>query len=467
MNRIKTVFTILVLLNSYGAPAQTQDEQMIKAIFEDVLTRGECYQNLEYLSNQIGGRLSGSPGAAQAVKWTREIMRGYGFDTVYRQEVMVPHWVRGEKELAKIIAPNGSTTPVDVVALGNSEGTGADGIKAEVIEVKTLPELELMGKDKIQGKIVFFNRPMDATLISTFKAYGGAADQRVHGPSEAAKYGAVGVVVRSLTLALDDVPHTGTLVYKDDLPHIPAVAISTQDANLLSDMIKINEGLKFYFATHCQTLEDVLSYNVVGEIRGSGNPKDIILVGGHLDSWDNGDGAHDCGTGCMQSIQVLRTLQRLGYQPQHTLRAVLFMNEENGLRGGKKYAEISNQQREMHVAAIESDRGGFLPLGFSIDANQKVFEQLQNWKPLFAPYHIHQFVQGYSGSDIKPLKSQNGALIGLLPDSQRYFDIHHTSEDTFDKVNKRELELGAAAITALVYLIDKYGLPAPEMISSE
>lgn len=462
MKKILLIIASMVLLaNGYAQPGRSNDEDaaMLRKIYEEALLRGESYQMLEYLATKIGARLSGSPGAAAAVDWSKETMENLGFDNVFLQEVMVPHWVRGKKEVGRIVNSRKlGTVKVNVVALGNSVGSGPAGVLGKVIEVKNFEELAALGEARIKGKIVFFNRRMDPALIDTFAAYGGAANQRGGGPSEAAKYGAIGVVVRSLTTALDDNPHTGSTRYALNLPKLPAVAISTNDAELLSSLLKDDPDLSFYFETHSQMLEDKLSHNVVGELEGSGNSKEFIAVGGHLDSWDLAQGAHDDGTGCVQSIEVLRILKAIGYKPKRTIRAVMFMNEENGLRGGQKYAELAAAGNEKHIAAIESDRGGFKPVGFTFTTKDEQVAKIKSWAPLFEPYQVYKFDTGGGGADISPLAPQGVPLIGLYPDPQRYFDYHHTGIDTFDKVNRRELELGAATMAALVYLIDKYGL---------
>jgi hypothetical protein len=305
---------------------------------------------------------------------------------------------------------------------------------------------------------------MQADLISTFEAYGGCVDQRYDGAKEAAKLGAVGTIVRSMNLRLDDLPHTGAMSYGNTPVNerIPSAAISTNDAERLSGILKIDPKVKFYFKQNCKQLKDVQSYNVIGQITGSQYPNEIIVVGGHLDSWDLGDGSHDDGAGCVQSMDVLRLLKETGVRPKRTIRVVLFMNEENGLRGGRKYAEIAKRKSEKHIFALESDSGGFTPRGFSFDGPDYKINQILNWKPLFEPYLVHYFKKGGSGADIGPLKNDELVLAGLRPDSQRYFDHHHAANDTFDAVNKRELELGAATMTALVYLIDKYGFNSIE-----
>lgn len=433
--------------------------QTFKRIYDEVLKNGHCYQTLDYLANNIGARLSGSPQAEKAVSYMFAKMNSYGFDTVFLQPVMVPHWVRGAKEEA-FVAKGRQKFDVRICALGGSVATPITGIDAEVIEVKSLAELKELGKARIQGKIVFFNRPMDPTLISTGAAYGGAGDQRYSGPTQAAKYGAVGAVVRSLTLANDDVPHTGMTSYNDSFPKIPACAISIKGADALSNLIKTKTDgqVRMFFKQNCETLPDVLSYNVIAEIKGSELPNEIIIVGGHLDSWDVGQGAHDDGAGCVQSIEAIRLIKHLGLIPKRTLRAVLFMNEENGARGGVEYARVAAlDTKNKHIAAIESDAGGFTPRAFGVEDTNYV-NILKKWEPIYKPYGIDEIKHGWGGTDIGPLKKQGTILIGYMPDSQRYFDYHHTEIDTFDKVNKRELELGAGAMSTLMWLLSEEGL---------
>ena len=458
--------TLIILLSIYQVFAQSEDEKQIKAIYEAALTKGKAYDWLNYLSNQIGGRLSGSVQAQQAVEYTKSQLDSLGVDRVWLQPVMVPKWVRGTPEFAYFETAPGITSDVPICALGGSIATPLSGIKASIIEVKGIEQLIKLGREKIEGKIVFYNKPMDPTLISTFQSYSGCVDQRYAGAVEAAKFGAVGVIVRSMNLRLDDLPHTGSMSYGDIAvsERIPAAAISTNGAELLSTTLKLSPNTKFYFKQNCKLFEDVESFNVIGEIRGSQYPNEIMIVGGHLDSWDLGDGSHDDGAGCVQSMDVLRLLKESGYRPQRTIRVVLFMNEENGLRGGNKYAEIAKSKNENHVFALESDAGGFTPRGFSFDCSDSNFKQVQSWKKLFEPYLVHMFVRGGSGADIGPLKNDGMVLAGLRPDSQRYFDHHHAENDTFEHVNKRELELGAASMTSLIYLFDKYGIVKPPKI---
>jgi len=364
--------------------------------------------------------------------------------------------VRGEKEVAYFTIGK-IKYDVAICALGGSVPTPKKGVSGEVIEVNSLAEAEALG-EKLRGKIVFFNRPFEDTPIETFKSYSGCVDQRGGGAKVTSKFGVLGVIVRSMTHSIDNFPHTGAMGYGDipDNEKVPAAAISTIAANLLSEKLKENPNLKFYFKQSCETLPDAPSFNVIGEMTGSEFPDTFITVGGHLDSWDLGDGAHDDGAGIVQSIEVLRLFQLNGIKPKHTIRAVLFMNEENGLRGGRKYAEEAKKNNENHIAALESDSGGFTPRGFSLDANGKSLELIKSWKPLLAPYGLHDINKGHGGADIGPLKSETITLISYKPDSQRYFDYHHATIDTFDKINKRELELGAASMASLIYLLDNY-----------
>ena len=440
------------------------DADYLKTIYKNSLINGQSYQWLDYLSNQIGGRLSGSLNAELAVEHTKSELENLGLDRVWLQPVMVPKWVRGNPEFAYIETAPGKTIAVNICALGGSVATSVQGLKAEVIEVQGIDELKLLDRSQVEGKIVFFNRPMQADLILTFEAYGGCVDQRYSGAAAAGKLGAVAMIVRSMNLRLDDLPHTGSMSYGDTpvSERIPSSAISTNDAEMLSGMLKIDSSLKLYLKQNCRQLEDVLSYNVIGEITGSQFPNEIITVGGHLDSWDLGDGSHDDGAGCVQSMDVLRLLKISGIQPKRTIRVVLFMNEENGLRGGNAYAKEATQKGENHIFALESDSGGFTPRGFTFDGPDYKVDQILRWKPLFEPYLIHYFKKGGSGADIGPLKNSTNVLAGLRPDSQRYFDHHHAANDTFDAVNKRELELGAATMTSLIYLVDKYGLKATQ-----
>ncbi len=461
-NAFFTLYFIFTL--SPNATAQTKEQRadsaFIDRIYDQSLTNGRCYPWLEHLCLHIGHRLSGSPSAAKAVAWTKSVLDTLGLDSVWLQPCMVPHWVRGGAAQVRVVgSKNIGPYPLAALALGGSVG---GKVQAEVVEVDSWEQLDQLGAaGKLKGKIAFYNRPMDPTKIRTFEAYGGCVDQRVGGASRASKYGAVAVLVRSMTLRLDDFPHTGSMHYDSAYSLIPAAAISTLAAESLSQTLREEGRAKVSIQLNCQTLPDMPSANVIGEIRGTERPNDIIIVGGHLDSWDVGHGAHDDGAGVMQSMDVLRVLKTLVYKPRHTIRCVLFMNEENGLRGGKAYAAEAERKGEFPLASIETDAGGFTPRGFGFDGEEAVFgaffEKIMTYAPLFEPYGL-KLAKGGSGADIGPLKGMKGLLSGYSPDSQRYFDYHHAESDTFDKVNKRELELGTASMAALIYLIDKYGL---------
>lgn len=453
------LFVCLMTLSLSGF-TQSSDSVVIRGLFDETLANHEMYENLRYICKKIGPRLSGSAGAEQAVKYTQKLMQAYGFDTVYLQPVMVPVWKRSSVATAELIAAKKSDNKsLWVCALGGSVSTAKEGIKAEVIEVQNFEELKALGAEKIAGKIVFFNRPFDVKHIETFAAYSAAVNQRGRGAIEAAKYGAIACVVRSMSYENDPYPHTGAMRYDAAVRRIPAAAVSTKDADILSAAIKRNASQKLSLSFQCDSLAEQLSYNVIAETKGSVYPNEIIAVGGHLDSWDLAEGAHDDGAGCVQSIEVLRSMKAVGYKPKRTIRVVLFMNEENGLKGGLAYADSAkNNKGEQHLAAIESDAGGFTPRGFGIDADDAAVAKIKSWSSLLKPYGLHEIEKGGSGADIGPLKPNAKALIGFRPDSQRYFDIHHSANDRFETVNERELQLGAASITALIYLLDQYGL---------
>ena len=458
---MKYIIQIIFLIQSIQLSIAQEDKHVynISKIYDVALTNGNSYEWLDYLSNQIGGRLSGSLNAERAVKWGFEELKNLDLDKVFLEDVMVPKWVRGTFEYASIITGPGMSINVPICSLGGSIATPASGLRGQVVEVKSFEELEALGMKNIKGKFVFFNRPMPPGIIDTFEAYSATRDQRSNGAERAAKYGAIGVIIRSMNLKLDDYPHTGNMSY-GELPNkmrIPAAAISTNGAELLSSMLSLNKNLYFYLKQDCKNLPDVKSYNVIGEIKGSDFPNEIIVVGGHLDSWDLGDGAHDDGAGIVQSMEVLNIFNKINYKPRRTIRVVLYMNEENGLRGGTTYAKNAKKKKENHIFALESDAGGFSPRGFSFEASENQFRKIKSWKKYFQPYLTDRFTLGGSGADIGPLRNGKIVLAGLRPDSQRYFEYHHTANDTFDAINKRELELGAAAMTSMIYLVDQCG----------
>jgi carboxypeptidase Q len=437
---------------AFAAEDSAADEKMLRAIYDAALTNSPMYGNLRELVTKYPGRLSGSKSLEGAVLWGEAALKAAGADRTELQPVMVPHWDRGAQERVAIAGGG----PLAAAALGNSAATPASGLTAPVVELHSLDALKTAD---VRGKIVFFNRLMNPVHVAPGKAYGEAIDQRGRGPAEAVKYGAVAVLVRSMTHTLDDFPHTGNTTFPPDSPRLPAAALSTVAADRLSAALKKDPATRVTMTINARTLPDAQSHNVLGEIRGSEFPDKVIVVGGHLDSWDIAPGAHDDGAGIVQSIEVLRLLKAAGHQPRHTIRAVLFTNEENGVRGAAAYSTLAKERNEFHVLAIESDGGGHQPRGFNLgnpagDAHLKA----ARWLKLFEPYGIHYFQAGRGATDVAPLLAHGATIAGLQTDTQRYFDIHHTAADSLDKVNARELELGAAAMAALVYLVDKNGL---------
>jgi len=451
------LFTAFLIISVLPVRGQQEDSLMIRKIADEILLHGKAWDNLRVLTKEIGHRLAGSPQMVKAEAWGQKTLKQAGAEKVWLQECMVPHWVRGGKDEAWMIS-NNQKQPLAVLALGNSVGTGAKGITAPVLLVHSFEELE-QRKEEVKGKIVFYNYRFNDRFIRTFQAYSDAVRYRSQGPSRAARYGAVAVLVRSMSHAIDNIPHTGSTGYTDSLPKIPAAALGLCDADRLADLLQEQGNVQVQLKTHGKMLPDTIGHNVIGEIKGTTFPEEIITVGGHLDSWDVGEGAHDDGAGCVQAIEVLRVLKAVEYRPKRTIRVVLFANEENGLRGGRKYAEEAKEKNEKHIFALESDAGGFTPRGFGLGMPPAQLEKVRSWAPLFRPYGVHEFNAGGGGADIGPLNRTFGTPVaGLQPDSQRYFDIHHAASDVFEAVNKRELELGAINMAALIYLVDKYGL---------
>lgn len=461
MPKMKFLLSAVMLFTSFVALSQNEDSVMIKKITDDVLLRGKAYSYLYTLCKSVGQRLSGSAGMYKGEAWGQKVLKDAGAQKVYLQECMVPHWVRGKKEEAGFRTAKRSMEPsYNILSIGNAVGTGNAGVLGKIIEVKNFEELE-QRKDEVKGKIVFYNYPFNKTLLKG--AYGDAVRYRSGGASAAAKYGAVAVIVRSVTAATDDNPHTGALRYDEALPKIPAVAISTKDAARLSSDIKGNyKSTDFFIRTNCVMLPDTVGHNVIGEIQGTEFPDEIITIGGHMDSWDPAEGANDDGAGMVQSIEVLRVLNAIGYKPRRTIRIVLFANEENGGRGGNKYAEEAKGKNEKYIMAMESDGGSEYPRGFGCGMTKAQFAKVESWRKYFEPYDADKFTfseGGGEGADIGPLQANfKTAQFGLSTTAQRYFNFHHSAIDVFENVNEQELHLGAAVMAAMVYLVDKYGL---------
>ncbi|MFM1857859.1 MAG: hypothetical protein RLZ05_919 [Bacteroidota bacterium] len=453
-------FTLLLMVFvSQYAWSQSADSLFIKNLSDEILRHSKAYEQLAYLTKQIGPRLAGSAGMVKAEQWGLKEMQKAGADKAWGQECLVPHWVRGgvDKATAFFVSNDKKGIPLDVVALGNSIGTGSTPLRAEVVEVKSFEDLE-MKKEVVKGKIVFYNYPFNPTYVRTFQAYGDASKYRGQGPSQAAKFGAVGIIVRSMSHGTNNHPHTGATRYDSMYTKIPAVAIGLEDADRLSRWLT-KESVQVQIKTNGHFLPDTIGHNIIGELTGTEFPDEIITVGGHLDSWDNCEGAHDDGAGCVQTLEILRAFKAIGFRPRHTIRFVLFANEENGLRGGSKYAEEAKQKNEKHIFALESDAGGFTPRGFGFTLSDAQYQKVLGWQSLIAPYGCSEFSRGGGGADIGPLnRTFNTPVAGLQPDSQRYFDYHHARNDVLEAVNKRELELGAVNMAALLYLVDRYGL---------
>jgi carboxypeptidase Q len=450
---------VLVFCLPFLAQAQlNQDSIMIKKMSDEIMTHGKAYDLLRELTKKIGGRLAGSPQQQNAAVWGKRNMEAFNPDKVYLQPCKTPSWQRGGKDFAAIVGVNGKPTiqKLEALALGNSLGSNGL-IEAELLAVANFDELEKR-KDEVKGKIVYFNSEFDPTLVQTFKAYGASGVYRWTGASRAAKYGAIGVMIHSLSSAPDNAPHTGGMAYDEKFPKIPAVALGPNDAKALYAEAK-KGTVRVQMQTFGFFLPDADENNVVAELKGSEHPDEIITIGGHLDSWDVNEGAHDDGAGVVHTLEVLRTMKALNYQPKHTIRFVLFANEENGDKGGLKYAELAKTNKEKHILALESDEGGFTPRSIAITCSPAQLSRFEKWTPLLKPYGT-EVTPGGGGADIEPLTGydKNIILSSMVPDSQRYFDLHHAKTDVFENVNKRELLLGAVNIAAFIYLVDQHGV---------
>ena len=437
----------------------SEDAFFIQALYQEALKTQNAYTILEELTAYCGGhRLSGTDNYDRAVDFFNTKLKGMGFESVENQPCEVKQFVRGDQDKVIYVDQQGQEHELAAVALGNSGTSNRKMVYGELVAFRHIDSIKTY-KGDLTGKIAFFTRPFDQSLRNTFRAYSGAVAQRVFGPNEAAKRGAIATIVRSMASNLDDHPHTGVTIFEEGVNPIPAMAISTMAAEKLQKLMEenmITVGVRSDSETKGTTTDD----NVVATIQGSTYPDEIILAGGHLDSWDIGKGAHDDGAGCSHAVEAFRLLLDSGYKPKRTWRCVLFANEENGLAGGKEYSRISNEKNEFHLAAIESDAGGFTPKSFSFVSDTLLSQKMKSvnkfW-PMMESYNLSIDFAG-SGADISPLKSQGGLLIGLRPDSQRYFDFHHSTNDKLEHVNPRELSLGAAAMASLIYLIDKYGI---------
>jgi carboxypeptidase Q len=442
---MKSLAAIVCLLTT-SALAQTPADTLVTR----ALTSRESWSVLSHLTDEIGPRLSGSPNAALAVRYTTEQFRAWGID-VHTEKVMVPHWVRGI-ETASL--PSHHDQKIVLTALGGSVATPAKGITADVIELKSFDELKQLGP-KIKGKIVYFHNPMDMELVRSgraFEAYSRAVIYRGNGASRAAEYGAVAVVIRSVGSASLRTPHTGAMHYDPKQPKIPAAALTIEDAELVHRLLARGDRVRMHLTLTPKTLPEVVSANVIAEIRGSEHPEEIVLIGGHLDSWDLGTGAIDDGAGVAMCMDVLRLIRSSGMQPKRTIRAVLFMNEENGLNGGRAY--FAAHKNEKHVAAIETDAGGAAPTGFSTTLKGDALDALAARTTALTRVNAHKFeTASETGADTSFLVEAGVPGFGLVPEPLHYFDYHHTPADTLDKVDPNELAQDTAAMAALAWTL--------------
>jgi hypothetical protein len=445
---------ILFLVLHFQIIFSQDDKAVIRNIFDNVLLNDEAYNNLEYLCKHAPGRLLGTEESIIALNYLADYFEKMGADTVFLQEYTTPAWLHYNTEVS--ILGKQSSINIRADALGPSPSTPEKGLVGNVIEVQGLDELRELDPDHVKGKIVFYNRAVDMTLINPFRIYGSAVDQRARGPAVAADLGAAGVLVRSVGTRIDTFPHTGSTRFNDK--KIPCAAISTVDADMLSKALMDDPYLQLKLTIDAEDLEEVTTYNLIADIKGSEFPDEYIIVGGHIDAWFNSPGAHDDGIGCVQAADVLRIFKDLGINNRRSIRAIMYMDEELYQSGGNAYAEYSEENKVKNYLALEADAGGFTPLGFQVDAPDSIVDIIASYQPLLQAYGIQYIRKGGSGVDIYPLKKFGVPLMGYRTDPQRYMDLHHSAYDTFDKVHIRELQLGSGNMAALIYLVDKYGL---------
>lgn len=435
-----------LLLAALPATAQTDADRLVSTAAGST----RAYDTLSYLTDNIGARLSGSRGAELAVKWTTQQFKNWGIP-VRNEPVMVPHWVRGV-ERATLVSHNDQR--IVLTALGGSVATPAAGITAELVEVNNYDELKAL-RSKVKGKIVVYNNPMNLEMVRggrAFEAYREAVEYRGRGASRAAEYGAVAALIRSVASASLRTPHTGAMRYDEKLPKIPAAAMTVEDSLLVHRLLAKGEKVRMHLTLTPKTLADVQSANVVAEIRGTEKPEEIVLIGGHLDSWDLGQGAIDDGSGVVMVMETMRLIKELGLKPRRTIRCVLFMNEENGLRGGRAY--FDKHKNEKHVAAIETDAGAAAPTGFRTSLKGDALASLEARAKVLAPVGANRFESTpETGADTSFLVEAGVPGYGFVPDATHYFDYHHTPADTLDKIDPKELAQDTAAVAGLAWLV--------------
>ncbi|MDN5423092.1 MAG: M28 family peptidase, partial [Chryseobacterium sp.] len=405
------------------------------------------------LTKGVGPRFSATPGYAKATEWAEKKLKEAGAENIWKQDVRVPIWIRG-KESLQIKSGSSDWKNIRMLSFGNSEGTGGKDLTAEIILINDITELNALTSLQLKDKIVFVNTPLDPKVINTVDSYLVTAKSRLLSASVIGKRGAKGLIIRSLTTASDDTPHAKMIYYEpDDKERIPADPIGVRSADELEKLLK-KQKVTAKLNMSAESKGETINQNIIGEIPGNKDAK-VIVLGAQLDSWDFAEGAHDDGSGVVQCIEVLRAFKALGLANNHTIRVVLYANSENGGQGREMYASYVKKKDEKHIFALGTDSGGYSPRGFSLDMPPQRRRQIFEWKNYFLPYGIYDFDQTYAIQDIAPLKKLDIPLAELVVDTQRYFDYHHSVEDTFDKVNKRELLLGATAMTQLIFMIDK------------
>jgi hypothetical protein len=431
---------------------QKAKQAAVDRIVEAALKDEQAYANLEWLCDRIGNRLAGSKGLEKAVAWSLERLKAEGFQNVHPEKVMVPHWER-ISERAELLEP--LRRPLNILALGDSPATPAGGVEGEVLVVASLAELEKLPGDQVRGRIVLFEAP--------WKGYGEYSSVRYFGPTAAAKKGALAMLLGAFAPRTLDTPHTGVMQNDPMAPPVPAAGLSLEAATQMRRLCTAGAKVRVHLDIQARRLPDAESANVIGEFPGTGKPEEIVVVGGHLDSWDVGQGAQDDGVGCVLSMEAARIIHRLGLKPRRTIRVVLFTNEENGSRGGKAYLDAHKDELDRHVAAIESDIGNGLIQGFGIDVRglkdkgearqAQAAACLKALRPYLEPLGAGKLENGGSGVDIGPTVAAGVPGLGAEHDTARYWDIHHTQADTFDKVDKRDLRKNLAILASALYLI--------------
>lgn len=425
-----------------------------KKISDEIFLHGTAYENLGELTKGVGARFSATPGYAKAVEWAEKNLKEAGAENIWKQEVKVPIWIRGRESL-QIKTANGAWKTIKMLSFGNSEGTKGKDLIGEILFVNDANEFVHLKSIDVKDKIVFVNYPIDPTIVNTTDSYLIAAKSKIISPSVVGQKGAKALIVRSLTTASDDTPHAKQVYYEpDDKNRIPAMTIGVRSANELENLLK-NQKVTAKINMSAELKGETINHNIIGEIPGK-KDSEVILIGAQLDSWDFAEGAHDDGTGVVQCIEVLRTFKALGYDNNHTLRVVLYANSENGGMGRETYEIQAKKKAEKHIFALGTDAGGYSPRGFSLDMSPQRRRLIFEWKNYFLPYGVYDFDQTDAIQDIAPLKKLNIPLAELVVDTQRYFDYHHSEKDTFDKVSKRELLLGATVMTQMVFMIDNH-----------